>query len=127
MRKFLIAIIIVGMFSITAMARDDAKGQEMGKHRPDYIKELGLSEDQMETIKQTRKDMRRDMIKLHSEIKLKQLDFEDELQKENPDKQTLNKIIDELAGFKAEHEKQRLNMMVNMVEVLTPKQRPVLT
>ncbi len=123
MRKLLIAIIVVGIFPITAVARDYDKDQKRGKHRQDYIKELGLSEDQVKTIKQTRKDMRRDMIKLHSEMELKQLDFEDELQKKNPDNETLEKLIDDLAGYKAEHEKHRLKMIVKMVKVLTPEQK----
>ncbi|VAX19979.1 hypothetical protein MNBD_NITROSPINAE01-644 [hydrothermal vent metagenome] len=123
MRKLLIVVIVLGMFPITAVARDYDKDQKRGKHRQDYIKELGLSDEQVDAIRLARKEMRRDAIRIRADLELKQLDFEDELQSENPDSKTLDKLINELAEFKAEQEKQRLAMIVKMVEVLTPEQK----
>ncbi|MBI4829035.1 MAG: periplasmic heavy metal sensor, partial [Nitrospinae bacterium] len=58
-----------------------------------------------------------------SKLQLAQLDFHEELQKDKPDRAKLDKLIATIVSARADMERQRLTMQVEMSQILTPDQR----
>lgn len=120
MRKIAMVLIILMLTPAAGLASRKGDG---GKGRMGMISELGLDQEQMEAVRNVRNDMRREMIRIKSDMELKKIDFHEELQKEKPDKARLDKLIDEISALAADRSRIMLKTRVNMVELLTPEQK----
>jgi len=126
MKKILVTVFAMSLVPAVALAQGfggHGGGQKGGHMMMAMFDKLDLSKEQKMKFRTMRLEMRRFMIKLHSEIDLKKLDLEEELMKTAPDKAKLNTIIGDLAALKAKHEKRRLEFKVALVGELTPEQK----
>jgi len=100
---------------------DDSKGR--GGGRKVLMEDINLDSNQLKQVRKFRTETRKQMIKTKSEIGLVQIDFQEELHKEKPDKAKLDKLINEIADLQAAMTRTRLEMQVKMTGILTPEQK----
>lgn len=89
---------------------------------PRLVKALGLTKAQTAKLEQIRFDYKASMIKLRSEMQLKKLDMEREMNAENPDRAKLNKLVDELSAVRSRMAKARISHGLDVKKILTPEQ-----
>lgn len=126
MRKLMILIIVVMLIPSYSFAREKGfRGEGGGPMK--MFKEIGLDKDQIKKVKKLNLEKRKKMIRLRSEIELKRIDFHEELQKTNPDKKTLNKLIDEQVALVGKRHRIKLETRLEMLDILTPEQKEQLS
>ncbi|HUO58148.1 MAG TPA: hypothetical protein VMV05_08220 [bacterium] len=135
LRVFPALILALGLAGLPAYAADAPKGgveakptETVGRlSRREIIKRLQLTDDQHKMLKQNQHSYRSAMVKLESQIKIQQVELENELDKPEPDQtklDTLTQQIGELYGKKlAEKVKAKLDLER---KILTPQQLDLL-
>lgn len=123
MRKILVVLALLMMAPVAVYAQDKGHGFSKGHHGKPGIFGLDLDKSQQKTGRKIMRDFKRFMIKHHSEAKLKMIDFNEELEKDNPDKKKLEKLIADLAALQAKHKTRRLEMKVEIAAILTSDQK----
>ncbi len=119
MRKLLVLIVAATLIPMAAFA-----GERAGKHgRMDFFKNLGLNKEQITEVKKLHLQNRRERVKLRSETELKQIDFQEELQKPQWDKKVLDQLIEEIGELAAKKKKMKLGNHVKIMTILTPEQK----
>lgn len=93
----------------------------------DYISEngaiLGLSPQQIEKVKSTFVDAKKDIIKLDADYRVAQLDLEATLQKDPLDVNAAKNLIDKSTKASAEKMKRSIEAQSNILKILTPEQK----
>jgi len=137
MRKAIVTILALAMIPLAAMAQGGPNGGPGGPgggpgmrgpggpggKGPRMAEELGLTEDQVKKMREIHQKNRKTNIDQKSSIQKSMIDLTDELQKEKPDKATVDKIIDQIVKTKGEMERTRLNTLVETTAILTPEQK----
>ncbi len=122
MRRLIIAIAVASLVpTVSLAAHDDYKGR--GGGRKVLMEDINLDSNQLKQVRKFRSETRKRMIKTKSEIGLVQIDFQEELHKDKPDKAKLDKLINEIAELQAEMTRTKLGMQVKMTGILTPEQK----
>ncbi|HUV05173.1 MAG TPA: periplasmic heavy metal sensor [Armatimonadota bacterium] len=88
-----------------------------------HSEELGLSEDQMARIRDTHTNMRKQKVKLHSEIKLLKIDLQNLLMQDQVNMQEIEQKVREMSKLKADMHLAWIQAMQDMRNALTPDQR----
>lgn len=104
-----------------AMARD--YGDRGHGRQGGAMSQLDLSADQLDKMRELRTGIRKEMVELKSRMEVKRIDFQAELQKDNPDDAKLTTLIDEIVDARAKMYRKRLETQVEMTKILTPEQR----
>lgn len=124
MRKLLLVMmlaVLVPAVLVPVVGFADERGP--GKDRMKIFEALNLNKDQIEKVKKLHQETRKNTVKLRSDMELKRIDFEEELQKAKPDNNALMKLIGEMAELEAKQYRIRLETRVKMMEILTPEQK----
>lgn len=129
MRKAIILTLAIALaVPAAAMAqRPGGMGGDYGDRvhgrKGGVMSQLDLSADQLDKMRELRTGIRKEMIELKSRMEVKRIDFQSELQKDNPDDAKLTALIDEIVDARAKMYRKRLETQVEMTKILTPEQR----
>lgn len=85
--------------------------------------ELGLTEEQMEQIKNIKFDVKRAMIDAEAKKELAMLDIYQELYKDQPDVDKIDSLIDQKSTVKAGLSKTIVRSLLNTKAILTAEQQ----
>lgn len=119
-----LVLMLAALLAIPAAAMaEQPRAKESGKRLAQMMQALDLNDQQIEKMRQLRHVEQRQSIELRSKLQLAQLDFHEELQKDKPDRAKLDKLIATIVTARADMERQRLTMQVEMSQILTPDQR----
>jgi Spy/CpxP family protein refolding chaperone len=99
------------------------RGMGMRHRRMDMMRELDLSKDQREKIAAMREKQERSAIRMRADLQTSRLDLRRLMRSEKSDRMAINRQIDRLAQLRADMQKARVGMMLDMRGVLTPEQQ----
>ncbi|MCX8093571.1 MAG: Spy/CpxP family protein refolding chaperone [Candidatus Goldbacteria bacterium] len=83
---------------------------------------LNLSGEQIEKIRQIRDDAKKDIVNARKEIKKSMDALQNEFKKTKPDRDKINKLIDEISSNQKKMMVIRTEQMLKIKEILTPEQ-----
>ena len=122
MKKAFVGIMIVlfgwGVCAVRAQPLHEGRGWQA-----ELPKELKLSKEQKEPIKELGQKLRKELIPLRGQLEENQLDLQAETEAENPDMAKINRLIDESAKIRAEIAKKSIANKIAIAKLLTPEQR----
>jgi len=90
---------------------------------PEAREKLGLTAEQTTKIQQETFDFRKARIRDRADTQLKQVELENLMRADNPDRAAIDKKLDELSAARLVAEKSQVHYRLAMREVLTPEQR----
>ena len=96
--------------------------EKMEEKREKFIKELGLTPEQEEQIKNLRKEKKEKRGELWIKIQAQRLELKEELEKPTTDRARIDSIVTELKALMAEKLDQRVEGILSMKKILTPEQ-----
>jgi len=85
--------------------------------------DLDLTENQKKQLKEHREKQDKERNELSKQIRQKNLELGEELQKDKVDNRKVNRIIDEIANLEKRIIRNRVDGILNMKNTLTPEQR----
>lgn len=85
--------------------------------------ELGISEDQVEALRNRHAEARKQMVQIHSQIKMNMIDVQNAAMREEIDMQTAEAKVREIGKLKGDMFMAMLQAMHDMRHTLTPEQR----
>ncbi|MBP7792933.1 MAG: Spy/CpxP family protein refolding chaperone [Candidatus Goldbacteria bacterium] len=88
----------------------------------DFEKELNLTEDQVNKIKEIRDKSRKEIFNLRNEIRTLIWDIQDEMKKKNADKGKINSMIDKISNNQKNLMKKNVEQFFEVKNVLTEEQ-----
>ncbi len=88
----------------------------------DFIDDLDLTPEQQAKMVDLRFAHRQELLPLERDLQKKRIELENELSKENPNLQIVDKLSDEISAIKAKIKKSRLHFLLSLKSVLTPEQ-----
>jgi len=100
---------------------DKTEYKHKGMHQ-NMIKQLNLTEEQVEALHQKRTENLKKQIKIKNEIQLAMVDLQEELRKKELDRKKIDKIVDKIGAFKKEVFVNRVNSVIGLREILTEEQ-----
>ncbi len=117
MKRVLIAGIAASLLAIgfAVMAMDPFQN-------PKVVQALGLTSEQQQSLEALRFQQQKEMINLRRDMALKRLDLEQEMDKAAPDRQVVDRLLDEQGALRSKIMKARVNHLLDMRKVLTPEQ-----
>jgi len=127
MRKVIFRLVALLALPLVAFAQGGGMEKPGKGKRMDFTQELNLGKEQVKAIRDMRNEMRRKHVELRAKSEVKQIDFEEELQKDKPNQKTLAALVDELTAIHSQIYKEKLEMRVKMMSVLTPDQKKKLS
>ena len=88
-----------------------------------HAKEIGLTDEQLAQIEKLCTEAEKAMIALRAKVDTLHVDMRNEMEKDNPDRDVVFKLHDEIHTLKGELGKLRLTLMLDIKDLLTPEQR----
>ena len=101
----------------------EMRGMGMRQHRMDMMRELDLSKEQREKMAELREKQERSAIRMRADLQTSRLDMQRLMRAERPDRLAINRQIDRMAQLRADMQKARVGMMLDMRGMLTPEQQ----
>lgn len=89
---------------------------------PKVVQALGLTPEQQQSLEALRFQQQKEMINLRRDMALKRLDLEQEMDKAAPDRQVVDRLMDEQGALRSKMMKARVNHLLDVRKVLTPEQ-----
>lgn len=90
--------------------------------RANVQEKLKLSDKQIKQLETIGRDGRKQMVKLHAELELLNIDLEPIIGAKTFDRKAAEAVIDKMEGVRAKMAKQRITMLLDMREVLSQSQ-----
>lgn len=84
--------------------------------------ELGLSEQQVESINAIRSDYAKTRIEMDSKIRLQRLEMEELLNEDNINRKKIETVLSRLGTLKTQSEISFVHHLLDLREILTPEQ-----
>jgi len=120
MKKILIILVSL-VFLFLFISSSFAEFRCLWKNKK-LIKDVALSEKQVNTIKELSIKTEKDMIKVRSEIELKQIDLREVLDADKPDEGKAVGLIKEIMKLKTDARILKTKQMISIKKTLTPEQ-----
>ncbi len=92
------------------------------QERREQVQNLQLTDAQRQAIRERRAAYRKRMIELKSQLELRRVDRDTELEKTNPDKAKLQKLSEEIGRIRGQMIGEETNAKVDFEKLLTPEQ-----
>jgi len=127
MKRLALMMVCVMFLTSVAFARmspesgDKTGYGHKGMHQ-NMIKELNLTEEQVEALHRNRTENLKKQIKIKSEIQLAIVDLQEELRKKKLDRKKIDKIVDKIGTLNKEVFANRVNSVIGLREILTDEQ-----
>lgn len=93
------------------------------EHRMEMMRELDLSKEQREKMADLHEKHERAAIRMRADLQTARLDLRRMMRAEKSDRMAINRQIDRMAQLRADMQKARVGMMLDMRGLLTPEQR----
>ncbi len=127
MKKLALMMVCVMFLTSIALAHmgpesDEKTGQRHKGMHQDMIKQLNLTEEQVEALHKNRTENLKKGIEVKSKIQLAIVDLQEELRKKELDKRKIDKIIDEIGKLQKEAVAIRVYSVIGLREILTEEQ-----
>jgi Spy/CpxP family protein refolding chaperone len=120
---FFTVLILSGLlFSSTAFAQHDCKGQNQDKAHKGCIMEE-LTPDQQKKVETIKMESEKKVTLYKADLKIKKAELEKLMIAENPVQKDINTKIDEISVLKASVQKENVNRRLLIRNELTPEQR----
>jgi len=99
-------------------------GMPMGKwwKNAEIVKELQLSDDQLQRLEKVFQDSRLRLIDLHGALQKEEAQLEPLIESDNPDESQVDAQIDKVASARAELEKAHTRMLLDVRKILSADQ-----
>lgn len=131
---FLAAMLMLGVATVAAHAYGQADSKGCGMdfekkfcQKAQFIlsnqEEMGLSDEQVEKMKELKMNLCKEMIKKDAEISIAALDIETEMHKDPINIEALNKLIDSKYDLKKEKAKAAVSAYAALKGMLTKEQK----
>ncbi len=85
--------------------------------------ELGISDEQLKQVKRLKSETKKSLIKQEADLESIKVDFDDEMEKENLDKNTINRLIDKKYEIKKNKAKTIIAALSDLDEILKKDQK----
>ena len=121
MKRSLILFFLIVFVSSFSYGDDDIQGK-WWKH-PQIAKELQLTNDQVNRIEAIFSSYRPQIIDLDSKLKEKEKELKDTRKNPNSTREQISNLSDEVGGIRENMRKVRVDMFLQIRDVLTPQQR----
>ena len=121
-RRFLTALLVATLASASAAparAQDQAAGPRLGR----LAQELGLNGAQRTKMREAGERQMRRAIQERADLEISRLDLRQLVRADKPDQRAIDAQVDKIAGMRAQLQKERLAMMLEMRSMLTDAQR----
>ncbi len=138
MKKWIIATVVIGLIALASLAwseppsRGPGKNQEqrpqgrlmefprleMILHNPDIAKQLGVTPEQIDALRQMTYENRQKTIKIRADLELAQVELQYLMEQEKPDQEKIEKSIDEAGKVRTQLEKTRVLGALKAKEIL---------
>lgn len=119
-RKFLVLTVVV--LGVLVLVFSFAYAEHPRRDRGEKADELGLTDEQMEDMREIRYNFEKTQIGLRAELKTSRLELRHLMMDEQPNQGEINKLVDKIADSQKKLLKQRVDKKLAMKEILTPEQ-----
>ena len=119
-RKFLVLTVVV--LGVLVLVFSFAYAEHPRRDRGEKADELGLTDEQMEDMREIRYNFEKTQIGLRAELKTSRLELRHLMMKENPNQGEIGKLVDKIADSQKKLLKQRVDKKLAMKEILTAEQ-----
>ena len=121
-KTYFIILSLILFYSLTAYSHG-GYGRVKWWKDADVVKELNLTEDQVDVIEQIFNSNKGQIADLNSQLKQKQSEFRSKIEDPNSSRDEVLELNDEVVQLKTKLKRLRLDMLLKIREVLTPEQR----
>jgi Spy/CpxP family protein refolding chaperone len=132
MKKVILSLVLVfvfGMGSVSSQMGGDDDGYGYGMHGRrgeglllEIKKDLNLSDEQFNKIKDCRNSVRKERKEFREERRKIRDSIRSEIEKEKTDMKKIDKLIEESVTLHRKHVKKRVDRLFEMKKILTPEQ-----
>jgi Spy/CpxP family protein refolding chaperone len=119
-RKFL--VLAVAVLGVLVLVFSLAQARSPRQNLWEKADELGLTDEQMESMREVRYNFQKAQIGLRAELKTSRLELRHLMMDEQPNQGEINKLVDKIADSQKKLLKQRVDKKLAMKEILTPEQ-----
>ncbi len=120
MKKTLIPL-VVSLIMVVFVSSSFAQAGHLWKNKQ-LVKELGLSEKQVDKLKSVSLDTDRKMIKLRADTEMKELDLRELLDSDSPNEAKAVGLIKEIMRIKTDQKIMKVKQMILVKKTLTKEQ-----
>ena len=99
------------------------RGMGMRERHMEMLRELDLSKEQREKMADLREKHERAAIRMRADLQTARLDLRRLMRADKADRMAIDRQIDRMAQMRADMQKARVGMMLDMRGLLTPEQR----
>jgi len=110
------------IFGVVLLVFSLAYAERPRRDRGEMADELGLTEEQMESMRDIQYNFRKAQIGLRAELKTARLELRHLMMEESPNQGQISKLVDKISGTQKELLKQRIDKKLAMKELLTAEQ-----
>jgi Spy/CpxP family protein refolding chaperone len=118
-RSSLLTVVLLGTL---VLALSVAYAQPPGSAPPDMEDELGLTEEQIENIKEIQYNFKKIEIGLRADLKTSRLELRHLMMQEKPSKQEITRLVDKIAETQKALLRHNVDKKLAMKEILTQAQ-----
>jgi Spy/CpxP family protein refolding chaperone len=119
-RKFL--VLTVAVLGVLVLVFSLAQARSPRHNLWEKADELGLTDEQIESMREVRYDFEKAQIGLRAELKTSRLELRHLMMQEKPSQGEISKLVDRIADTQKELLEQRVEKKLAMKEILTPDQ-----
>lgn len=119
-RKFLVSAVVV--LGVLVLVFSLAYAENPRRDRWEKAEELGLTDEQMEDMREIRYNFEKTQIGLRAELKTSRLELRHLMMQEKPSQGEISKLVDRIAETQKELLRQRVDKKLAMKEILTAEQ-----
>ena len=121
-KTYFIILSLILFYSLNAYSHGGYGSAKWWKDA-EVVKELNLTEEQVNLIEQIFNSNKGQIADLNSQLKQKQLQFRSKIEDPNSSRDEVLELNDEVVQLKTKLKRLRLDMLLKIREVLTPEQR----
>jgi Spy/CpxP family protein refolding chaperone len=121
-KTYFIILSLILFYSLNAYSHGGYGSAKWWKDA-EVVKELNLTEDQVNVIEQIFNSNKGQIADLNSQLKQKQSEFRSKIEDPNSGRDEVLELNDEVVHLKTKLKRLRLDMLLKIREVLTPEQR----
>jgi Spy/CpxP family protein refolding chaperone len=110
------------VFGILVLVFSLAYAEHPRRDRGEKAEELGLTDEQMEDMREVRYNFEKAQIGLRAELKTARLELRHLMMEENPNQSQISGLVDKIADTQKELLKQRVDKKLAMKDILTAEQ-----
>ncbi|KPL01277.1 MAG: hypothetical protein AMJ91_00520 [candidate division Zixibacteria bacterium SM23_73_3] len=117
-----VLLLVVTMVGVLVLVSSSVYAQPPCPSLMDMADELGLTDGQVENIREIQYNFKKTEIGLRAELKTSRLELRHLMMKENPSQKEIGRLVDRIAEAQKKVLKQNVDRKLALKEILTPEQ-----